>query len=315
LYVSQWFLLAALFWFPWIYSTANLLLEFTPVRGVAQASVAWWYANNLNAIWFGCVGLAAIFYFLPKLAARPLHSRNFALITFWTLVVFGAWGGVPAGAPLPAWMPCLSTVCTVLTSVAIVAVTINCHQTLAGQYSKLAASPTLRFVSLGAAAWVLGSVVVAITSLPDVGAVTEFTWFVAAQARVVAYGFFAMTMFGAIYYLLPRLVQAEWPSPKLVGLHFWSAALGTILYVGPLAIGGVLEGRRMNDATVAFLDASKPALPFLRVSTLGDLLMALGHLLLLVNICWLLARWWRARWELALRSWTIKQAEVEEVAS
>src|SRR5436190_16966066 len=37
---SQWFLLAALFWFPWIYSTGNLLLITFPVRGVAQAVVA-----------------------------------------------------------------------------------------------------------------------------------------------------------------------------------------------------------------------------------------------------------------------------------
>ena len=44
LYVSQWFLLAALFWFPWIYSTANLLLQCFPVRGMAQAVIAWWYS-------------------------------------------------------------------------------------------------------------------------------------------------------------------------------------------------------------------------------------------------------------------------------
>src|SRR5207249_5995035 len=34
LFVSQWFLLAALFWLPWIYSTAYLLLVTFPVRGV-----------------------------------------------------------------------------------------------------------------------------------------------------------------------------------------------------------------------------------------------------------------------------------------
>ena len=33
LYVSQWFLFAALFWFPWIYSTANLLLLALPGAG------------------------------------------------------------------------------------------------------------------------------------------------------------------------------------------------------------------------------------------------------------------------------------------
>src|SRR5438105_9977472 len=36
-FVSHWFLLTALFWFAWIYSTANLLLLNFPVRGVAQA--------------------------------------------------------------------------------------------------------------------------------------------------------------------------------------------------------------------------------------------------------------------------------------
>src|SRR6266576_5712667 len=50
---SQWFLLAALFWFPWIYSTGNLLLITFPVRGVAQAVVAWWCSNNLLTVWLG----------------------------------------------------------------------------------------------------------------------------------------------------------------------------------------------------------------------------------------------------------------------
>src|SRR5207244_3485955 len=83
LYVSQWYLLAALFWFPWIYSAAQLLLVFFPVRGVLQASVNWWYINNLSQIWFGFVGLAAIFYFLPKLTGRPLYSVYLAMLAFW----------------------------------------------------------------------------------------------------------------------------------------------------------------------------------------------------------------------------------------
>src|SRR5262245_23660336 len=47
LYPSHWFILAALFWFPWIFSTAILLLQFFPMRGVVQAAVNWWYAGNL----------------------------------------------------------------------------------------------------------------------------------------------------------------------------------------------------------------------------------------------------------------------------
>src|SRR6266404_6975979 len=99
---SQWFLLAALFWFPWIYSTANLLLITFPVRGVAQAVIAWWYSDNLLWVWLALVGLSAIFYFIPKLLKGELHSHYLALFTFWMLILFASWGGIPNSAPVPA---------------------------------------------------------------------------------------------------------------------------------------------------------------------------------------------------------------------
>src|SRR5262245_15072589 len=51
LFPSQWFLLAALFWFPWIYSAANYLLVLDPVRGTLQAAVGAWYAGNFLGLW------------------------------------------------------------------------------------------------------------------------------------------------------------------------------------------------------------------------------------------------------------------------
>src|SRR5712691_7436314 len=87
LFVSQWFLFAALFWFPWIYSTANLLLVVFPVRGVAQSVIDWWYSNNLIYVWLGLVGLASVFYFVPKLNNRELPSHYLALFTFWSLIL------------------------------------------------------------------------------------------------------------------------------------------------------------------------------------------------------------------------------------
>ena len=46
-----------------------------PVRGVAQAVIDWWFANNLVFVWLALVGIGTAFYFLPKLAGRPLQSR------------------------------------------------------------------------------------------------------------------------------------------------------------------------------------------------------------------------------------------------
>ena len=71
LYVSQWYLLAALLWFPWLYSTAQIMLLIEPVRGVVQAAVNWWFAHNVLGLWFTPIGLAAIYYFIPKVIGRP----------------------------------------------------------------------------------------------------------------------------------------------------------------------------------------------------------------------------------------------------
>src|SRR5438552_1636382 len=284
LYVSQWFLLAALFWFPWIYSTANLLLVFFPVRGVLQASINWWYMGSLSGIWFGFIGLAVIFYFLPKLTGRPLYSNPLAMVAFWTLALCGGWGGIHHGAPLPAWIPSVSTVFTGLTLIPLLAIAINWNKSLAGASANWKESLPLRFVLFGAVAYLLAGALSIADSLPRVSQSTHFTFFTTARTQLLLYGFFGMTMFGAIYYIVPLLTQSEWPSAKWADRHFTLAALGIALYVSSLALGGVLQGRALNDPNKSFLDALHNGLLFYRVSTLGDMLMAAGNGLLALNL-------------------------------
>jgi len=295
LYVSQWFLLAALFWFPWIYSTANLLLAFFPVRGVLQALVDWWYIHNLSQIWFGFIGLAAIFYFLPKLAAHPLYSGYLAIFAFWTLTLFGGWGGIHHGAPLPSWLPSISTVFTVLSLAPLLAIAMNFSQTFAPATAKLKESLPLRFIAFGAVAYLSAGALGIIDSLPGAGRITHFTFFTPGRAQLFLYGFFGMTMFGAIYEVVPRLMQNEWPSAKLAGRHFTLAAAGTILNVVPLVCGGGVQGLALNDPNKPFLDVLRSSLMFFRVSTLGDLLIALGNGVFVLNLVWMLVRCFRAR--------------------
>ena len=117
LYVSQWFVLAAVFWFPWIFSTAELLVSFAPLRGVMPTVVAWWYAGNLANLWFGFIGLAILFYLLPTLLNRPLYSQYHAMLAFWCSCCSGAGAAsrnlrrcrpgcpvsVPSAACSPSW--------------------------------------------------------------------------------------------------------------------------------------------------------------------------------------------------------------------
>ena len=308
LFVAQWFLFAALFWFPWIYSTANLLLLTFPVRGMAQAVIAWWYSENLLVVWLGLVGLAAIFYFLPKLTGRDLHSRYLALFAFWMLILFGSWGGIPESAPVPAWMPVSSAIARGLGVIGIIAVALNIHGTLEGKCSRLMTHPSLRFIGFGLVAFIIGGLMSAAGALSEVSHITLFTWLTVARELLNAYGFFAMVMFGAIYYIVPQLMGLEFPSAKLVRAHFWTAAVGGLLVVVPLAAGGIVQGLRLQHANIPFADIAQGTLPFLRASTTGDLLIALGHLMFLGNLAGLVIRFYRAR---AVSAWAAATAEIK----
>jgi cytochrome c oxidase cbb3-type subunit 1 len=292
---SQWFIVAALFWFAWIFSTAELVLVRFPVRGVAQSVIAWWYADNLRIVWFGLTGLAAAFYFVPKLVGRELRSHYLALFIFWMLILCGSWGGVPDSAPVPAWMPAVSTVARVLMLVPVLAVAVALRQTAGCFVPRTPGEPALPFILFGIAAFVAAGLLRVLGVPFDVDRELHFTWFASALSVLQGYGFFAMIMFGAIYYILPRLLETRFLSARLVRTHFWLAALGVVLLAFPLALAGLTQFFQLRNPDLAFVSIVKATLPFLRVSTMGDLLLAVGHVVFLVNLSGLVTRYYRAR--------------------
>ena len=293
LFVSQWFLLAALFWFPWIFSTAQIFLVIAPVRGVAQATIAWWFANNLQNVYLWLTGLAAVFYFLPKITGNDLHSRYLALLTFWMVILFSSWGGISASAPVPAWMPALSLPAAALALVTAAAVGISAWRTTRGASAPGAQDPTLRFIRFGVVSFVLAGVMQSLSAMPRLSEITDLTWFGAARAQLNLLGFFAMTAFGSIYYIVPRLAGADCLCPKGRRVHFWLTASGIMLTVAPQAAAGLLEGIKMQNPNLAFADIAAGSLHFLRVSTLGLCLVALGQFFLLINLSLFAVRGWR----------------------
>jgi cytochrome c oxidase cbb3-type subunit I len=291
---SQWFLLAALFWFPWIYFTANyLLVSHTPIRGVTQAIVAWWYSGNLNLVWFGLVGLAVIFYFVERFMERPLYSRNLVLFTFWTIILFASWSGVPNSAPVPAWIPSISTVATILTVVTALSVMVNIYKTCGRGCSRTENPTPGKFIAFGTMAFVIAWLMNVLSAVPGVSSVTNLTWFGVGQWQLNVFGFFAMTMIGAMYHIVPQVTGLEWPSAKLARNHYWIAALGIILIAAPLAIGGIVQGFNWANVKVSNVDVAKHALMFLRASTVGELLILAGNLMLLGNLVALSVRYYK----------------------
>jgi cytochrome c oxidase cbb3-type subunit 1 len=132
-------------------------------------------------------------------------------------------------------------------------------------------------------------------SLMSVCQLTDLTWFTPARMQLNAYGFFVLVMFGSIYYIVPRLIGSEFPSARLIRAHFWLALAGIVLVTFPQAIGGVVQGFKLRDADIPFTDIAKGLMPFMQTSTLGALLIVIGHCLFLVNLAGLVNRFYRTQ--------------------
>ena len=276
LYVSVWYIGAALFWFPVLFLIANIPgIHF----GVQQATMNWWFGHNVLGLFYTPMALATIYYFLPKVIGQPIRSYNLSLIGFWTLAFFyGQVGGHHLiGGPVPSWLITLSIVQSMMMLVPVIAFSVNQHQTMRGRWDALRYSPTLRFIVLGGMMYTLSSIQGSMQALRSINTITHFTHFTVAHAHLGLYAFVTLVLFGAIYFIMPRVMDWEWPYPKLIALHFWLVVIGFCIYFVSLTIGGWLQGLSMLDATKPFMDSVVVTLPYLQGRTLGGVLMVSGH--------------------------------------
>src|SRR5690606_19359291 len=230
LYVSVWYFMASLFWIAVLFLVANL----PGVHyGVQQATTNWWYGHNALGLWFTPVSIGAIYYFLPKIIGRPIRSYNLSLLGFWTLAFFYPQVGAHhlIGGPVPGWLTTLSIVQSVMMVIPVIAFTINQAGTMWGRMHLARWSPTLRFMMFGGLMYMASSVEGSLEALRSVNAVAHFTHFTVAHAHLGMYAFVSMVMFGAVYFMLPRVLAGAWPLPRLIDLHFWLAAVGILVYV------------------------------------------------------------------------------------
>jgi cytochrome c oxidase cbb3-type subunit 1 len=291
-YVSQWYILAALFWFPWLYSVAQIMLIWAPAPGVIQSLANWWFAHNVLGLWFTPIGLAAAYYFIPKVLGKPIHSYHLSVLGFWALAFFYNWAGVHhlIGGPVPLWVQSAGIVASLMMVIPVVVTAINHHFTVVGCTSQVWNSPTLRFIVFGAVNYTLASLAGSTMALRSVNQVTHFTHFSVGHAHHGMYAFFTMVMFGAIYYMLPRLLQKEWPSSTLISLHFWSVAIGIAIYVIGMSIGGWVQGTQLLDSSVSFIDIVKAMIPYLFSRTVAGIFLAVGHIAFAVSFVWMLVK-------------------------
>ena len=279
IYITQWYLLGAFLWFPWLYAAAQLMLFVVPVQGVMQAAVTWWYGNNVLFLWLGAIALGTAYYMIPKVIGRPVYSYHLATIGFWTYAFFSSWTGMQrlVDGPFPAWMITASIAATILTIIPVATVGLNHHMTMLGYFPLLRYSPTLRFTVFGAMSYTVFSAVGILISLRSVARYVNFTQASIAYSHLGLYAFVTMILFGSMYYIVPRLVGREWRYASLIKLHFWASAYGIGLMTLMLLAGGFLEGANTDNPTLQFTESVQTILPYLRGRSISGILLTVSH--------------------------------------
>ncbi len=292
IYISQWYILASLFWFPWVLLTGYLftivfLGEGHPMMVTATSA---WFRSALLFLFFTPVAIASSYYIAPKVTGRPVYSYNLAIFGFWALAIIGPWVGMQRlmGAPIPAFMPYLSAGAAILLLIPAIAVAINILRTASSKSEAMAHSPSLRFTVAGAVGLLLMTGIGALISLPSVMKYTQFSTVQYGFELTAMLGFFSMCMYGAIYFIVPRVTNREWISVALIRQHFWLSIYGVLVIALVYTVaGGFMHGYIIEKPHEAGSAAYTRLYPYAIALTTGFIFLLIStfffciHLLLM----------------------------------
>jgi cytochrome c oxidase cbb3-type subunit I len=271
-YVTQWFAIASMIWFPWILGTAVLLIFCIGGNALMAAAVAAWFHSGMIYLFFLPCAAAAAYYLAPKVTGHPVHSYSLSLIGFWSLAILGPWAGMQklAGVPIPYFLPYLGAAATVLLGVPAIAIGYSTLRTMLSDTSKFASSPTLRFTAAGVVCMIILGLAGAFVNLPSSTLqISQFSITAYGMDILAVYGCFSFVMFGAIYFIVPRLTRREWLSKRLIKMHFLFSMYGVIAVAVLAVLGGLIHGQGQEDFTHSWDSAAERAYPYLMATLIA----------------------------------------------
>jgi cytochrome c oxidase cbb3-type subunit 1 len=200
-----------------------------------------------------------------------------AVLGFWTLAVFGCWTGFYRGLPIPAWMVSAGIAAAVIMMGGVISVAANLWLTLGG--SGVKKTPLLGFFKTSLIFFVLGSLFAVFAAMiPQL----RLTLFWEGTEQIALYGFVGLALFGAIHYIVPRL--ADCTNDRFIGANCWATLIGLVLFAGAYLVAGMVQQEKLSDGAIPFVEVMNSSKMFIRLSTMGVLLLLVGNVALLLRV-------------------------------
>ncbi len=284
MYVSLWYITAALIWTPLVYVMGNFLPQYV-FPGTSGATISSMYIHDLVGLFVTPLGIAMTYYLLPVVMKRPLYSHALSIIGFWGLAFFYPMNSAHhyLFSPIPMWTQYFSIVASIGVHVVVYTVVFNIFATIASDWSQLSTNLPLRWILFGTVAYLITCIQCAIQVTLSAQSIIHFTDWVVGHSHFVLFGTFSFWITGWMYYLLPRLWGTAWYSESLARWHFWLLALGISIMQVDLLAAGVVQGM-MWRSLAPFIDSVAASMPFWWVRTFTGILILCGEMCFLVNL-------------------------------
>ncbi len=289
-YASQWYILAALFAFAWIYTVVQVMLMSQPAQGTLQYLIGSWYANNLLMVVIVPFALAVVYYMLPKVLGKPIVGYNHSGKAFWSWILFASSAGSAEllYGPVPSWVSSVGIIAAFGILYPLSIFSIQFLSTLFASFSRIWETISLRFIFFGCIGFLLFGCYFIYGSLRVTQDVVQFSSFNNGVQLLGLLGFATMVFSGCLYFILSRLLNKELPSAGLAELHFWMQLLGVFLVVSSLITGGMQEGELMNGSVTGVLSIVANMKSYYAMATLGMGLILVGAIGFMISFSMLL---------------------------
>jgi cytochrome c oxidase cbb3-type subunit I/II len=299
LYVAIWFYIATFVTIAVLHICVSIELPVSAFKsymvyaGVQDALVQWWYGHNAVAFFLTTPYLGMMYYFLPKMANRPVYSYKLSILHFWALIFIYIWAGPHhlLYTTLPAWAQSLGVAFSIMLIAPSWGGMINGLLTLRGAWDKVRDDVTLKFMVVGLTAYGMATFEGPMLSLKQINGFAHFTDWIIAHVHVGAMGWNGFLTFAILYWVIPRIYKTELFSKKLASFHFWIGTLGILFYVIPLYWAGFTQAFMLKEFTPEgmlrypnFLETTLRIMPMYVMRSVGGTMYLTGVVVMAFNL-------------------------------
>ncbi|MBU0695299.1 MAG: cytochrome-c oxidase, cbb3-type subunit I [Bacteroidetes bacterium] len=299
LYVAIWFYIATFVTVAVLHIVnsfelpVSIFKSYYVFAGVQDALVQWWYGHNAVAFFLTTPYLGMMYYFLPKMANRPIYSYRLSILHFWALIFIYIWAGPHhlLYTSLPGWAQSLGVAFSIMLIAPSWGGMINGLLTLRGAWDKVRDDVTLKFMVVALTAYGMATFEGPMLALKSVNAIAHYTDWIIAHVHVGALGWNGFLTFGILYWLIPRIYKTTLYSKKLAGFHFWIGTLGILFYAIPLYWAGFTQGLMWKEFTPEgllkypnFLETVTRIIPMYIMRSIGGGMYLTGVIVMAYNL-------------------------------